>query len=525
MLLATRRCLRCTAAADWMAELGLPQGSIAERVLGYDVAGTHRKQSASTAAARVRGIVAQQPFTRGDRICLVPDAMVLTGDRAALLLRGLCNASASSCPLSSYDTLVQGLLGVGGRPELLASRDGLLLTSLLYVLKNTRGARLPVAGLRGWADSLPARIPQLGVLLHQHFGGRRGHDPLHRRLALGKASVALKPDTDAEDAARDLMVAAVEAGGLEALRNPHTEVVVTQELLTDFYQGRRSALTPRQYEAAAAPTLRNAESLSLGHLRSLEAGLHAEVLLPTLRTLHPPMVAAAEDDLGERLTELSQLQWAHSTLRSRAVNVAWRRGGRAEVAVVPFLDRLNHSTTPNVTYHHQPTGAGGGVVVTAVRSIRAGEELTLDYGHFAQRSVLFGDTVDASNAPHSKSAAVAQEVRRIERRQLYEMTYDDDEALMTSSPTGTNAEVVGEVTWLWRYGFMRSSSERAAEASQRWCKGLRQRIAHLTDVRRKGRMGEFVIGVPEGLAHLREQREALERQRYNNARVFPPQRT
>lgn len=85
-------------------------------------------------------------------------------------------------------------------------------------------------------------------------------------------------------------------------------------------------------------------------------------------------------------------------------------------------------------------------------------------------------------------------------------------------------EVQAEADWIWRFGFARGEAEKLQEASSRWSSSLRERIAKLTDARRHGRPGEFVIGVPEGLEHLREQRQRLERERYSNHRVFPPQR-
>lgn len=84
-------------------------------------------------------------------------------------------------------------------------------------------------------------------------------------------------------------------------------------------------------------------------------------------------------------------------------------------------------------------------------------------------------------------------------------------------------EAEAEIEWIWRFGFPRSEEEVLFEASRRWCSGLRARVAQLTDARRHGRPGEFVLGVPEGLQHLREQRLHLERDRYHNRRIFPPQ--
>lgn len=86
-------------------------------------------------------------------------------------------------------------------------------------------------------------------------------------------------------------------------------------------------------------------------------------------------------------------------------------------------------------------------------------------------------------------------------------------------------EAEAEMEWVWRFGFPRSEEEVLWDASRRWSSALRDRIAQLTDARRKGRPGEFVLGVPEGLQYLRSQREELEQDRYHRRRIFPPQNT
>ena len=57
---------------------------------------------------------------------------------------------------------------------------------------------------------------------------------------------------------------------------------------------------------------------------------------------------------------------------------------QAGVAFGP-ISLCNHSTVPNATF--QVNGAEGYVVLTSTRAIRAGEEILIDYGDFAENVV------------------------------------------------------------------------------------------------------------------------------------------
>ncbi|CCW64612.1 unnamed protein product [Phytomonas sp. EM1] len=540
-----------TSNLEWMKSLGIKSGLICQKIRSYAPAGG--KQIATTP---VRCMVASKNIVRGERICVVPPQCVVTGDRADNLIREICDrAQQASLALPNYTELVSLIRNIdNGVPELLLTRDGLLLTLLLFLLRSTRYGSLlpPDHAHRVWARHLPPQAPPLGLLLRQHYEGNREHVPLQHRLVMNKDLVTeLRRTLDAKEEVAKLMDAAVEADGLEALRTPRIEVAVTEKILSDFYNGRCTALTRRQHEMAVAHALRHASSASLRHLIHMESRLHRDLVLPLLKSIDAPGLTDEDTASPE---DVACMHWAHFMMRSRIVNICWRHGPQ-QMALVPFLDCLNHSHSgANVVYFQNP--CDGAVIVTASRPIAEGEELVMQYSNYGQRGCLFGDTSPAcdtaaapealgygkSNRVSPKTKAVMQHVRAIEAKQRREMQVDEDtnttlrenhlfdpdqsrRIVESGLPQEKLAqhEAVIEATWLWRYGFIRSDAEKSYEASQRWSNGLRNRIANLTDVRRKGRPGEFVIGVPEGLEYLRSQREALEREWYHNTRIFPPQ--
>jgi hypothetical protein len=56
-----------------------------------------------------------------------------------------------------------------------------------------------------------------------------------------------------------------------------------------------------------------------------------------------------------------------------------------------------------------------------------------------------------------------------------------------------------------------------------WHAHLRRRVQRMHDATRRGRPGEYVVGVPLGLEHLRAARQNLEANKYRGRKVFPPQ--
>ncbi|KEG13598.1 hypothetical protein DQ04_00901000 [Trypanosoma grayi] len=378
--------------------------------------------------------------------------------------------------------------------------------------------------------------------------------PLQRQLRLGDHTAALPPDgASAPEAAVELMLQAAEQHGIAHIGRPQAEVAASQELMTAFYSGTRHPLTQRQHEAAGAQH-RHAESEAARQLLKHEEFLHNAVLKPLLVCI-PPMRCETDSNAGTEASArtMEELRWSHFMVRSRALNLHPWCPQQPQMAVVPFLDMLNHTArNPNVTYQYRP---GEGVIVVASRPIKGAEELALNYGDYRQRGCLFSSAAEQATT----SESIASTMRRIELRQAREWDTaahadsGDEEDNIEEAPfghglqqqkqeneqqhsykehqapseggrgEGNENEARTEAVWTWRFGFPRSDDEKAYVASRLWSKGLKRRIAQLTDVRRRGRPGEFVIGVPEGLRHLREQRERLERERFAGATVFPPQ--
>ncbi|KAG5510608.1 hypothetical protein JKF63_06906 [Porcisia hertigi] len=544
---------------------------------------TVRPYSLSSPTAEVlpvRTFVAASRIFRGEHLGTVKNDCVMTGERASQLLQQACCGLSSQTdrpeatrlqPLAMhrFDELVNQISALPSTasmpPHLLLSRDALLITLALYLSRSplnasALGAENP---LRAWADALPRRPPPMGVLLRRSFLSHDPVEPLPRRLRLGQQTKVVVPGEDVAATSTELMVQAVERGELDLsdLHRPQMETALTPTVLTNYFKGRMSALTQRQRESQRARDgSAEAEEVALRLFMTWERQLQSyfvDALLPVL--LLPSCASGLSNwegvkDTAAWLGEESTLRWAHFMTRSRAVNLNWRRPGPPKMSIIPFVDMLNHTSgaCANVVYQQSDDGD---VVITASRTIEAGEELVMRYNHIGQRGCLFGDksrpsvpTTDRQRGRVSgKAALVADEVHRIEKRQHWELYSrdEDDEAAMgigctaasvsfaaiprsgatnaVSSTTVGHREMEQEVQWLWRFGFLRSDEEKNREAALLWSNGLRNRIAHLTDVRRKGRPGEFVVGVPEGLQRLREQRAQLERDRYSNHKVFPPQ--
>lgn len=516
----------------------------------------------------VRTVVATSRIHRGEHIATVKQECVLTGQSATQLLQRACRGSLSpSSPLSTspslqplsvqpFDQLVRRIaelpIAPTSPPHLLLTRDALLMATALYVARSPlhSGTLHNSHPMRGWVDALPRRPPPMAALLYGAFTRSAEFAPLPRRLRLGTETRTVGRGEDLSAASTELMVQAVESGAvaLADLRHPSVETALTESVLTNYFAGRTTALTSRQHatqraRSGAAEAEQSAVQLFVEWEQQLESQF-VQALLPVLLT--PPSLSSEDvrklADTPAWQAEEAVLRWAHFTLRSRCVNLNWRRPASPLLSLVPLVDMLNHGATKaNVVYYRED---GGDVTLTAAQAIEAGEELVLRYNHAGQRGCLFGDFAQPTAVGGEgesvrplrggrTSAAVARAVGAIERQQYADVyTRDDDEEMSESvvapgrekhGAALAHREMTHEVKWLWRYGFLRSTHEKNREAGQRWNQGLRRRIAHLTDVRRKGRPGEFVIGVPEGLQHLREQRAELERERYANHRVFPPQ--
>lgn len=492
-----------------------------------------------------------------------------------------CTAASPFLSLRPYEDILKDMAKLptlSADPMLFLSRDAMLITAAIYLLRSPlhRGALASSAGdpLLSWAAALPPRTPPLALLLRSHFAARKSFEPLRRHVQLGHHSTPVPPELQlssssspsAAQALSDAVMQAVETGqySLATLPSPQLQVSLSAEIKQAFLKGQTPALTQRQFESG--PSKRtveqeaNAVDLFVEMERTVEQQCIARLLSLLLSGSDAPAWSpgqTVEDGDALRLSdEAAVMRWSHFMARSRVVNVhAGDAAAAPRMGVVPFVDLLNHSGDgANVRYC---TTADGDVSVTATRSVEPGEELVLQYGNVRQRGCLFGERSRREQQQHHQrvrgaimggakgpvappqGGGVAADVRKIERRQFHDFySRDDDDGSgdgeeageLTADVEGTKdeaargrAEARREMQWLWRYGFLRSAAEKDREAAQLWSSSLRRRVAHLTDARCKGRPGSFVVAVPEGLRHLREQREELERDRYNRQPIFPPQ--
>ena len=197
---------------------------------------------------------------------------------------------------------------------------------------------------------------------------------------------------------------------------------------------------------------------------------------------------------------------------------------RAAPLLVPLADMLNHSMRgANVSVawdrHQGDAAAPPAVLLSAACDVPAGGELLLNYAHFQQRGrFAFAPSLFPSDAADAPAVGGAGD----DASPLSARNARPPPALMQLVAAQRGAGVSEDAeSWLWQFGFALPAAELEYTREAQWSRALRGRVARMMDVRRKGRPGEFVVGVPEGLAALRRQRERVERELYRGARVFP----
>ncbi|CAD2220473.1 SET domain containing protein, putative [Angomonas deanei] len=380
-----------------------------------------------------------------------------------------------------------------------------------------------------------------------------------------------------------LLLKVLQEEGIERLREEGTqittEVVLTDEMKANYLKqsitdstnpSGKFSLTVRQRETQHAQFNRLGDSESVKHCTQLQNEVERLFIEPVAKLLSS---VSKGDPQEEEERVKAELRWSHSMLRSRALNLfsntkADRSTNKDDntnntvqvrLSLIPLLDRLNHSANgANVLYTWTPSPQPM-IKITAKQNIAVGEELVLHYADKYERGVLTGTLfTNPSHHLNNKQKNMRENITKMEKKQRLEFTQDDDEnsnsgnksttfrtvesiGITTNDKDGLE-EVRREVRWLFLYGFMRSEQEKLNEIYKIWQSSLVSRAAQLTDIRlgahvhgthnnnnnkdndQNKRKVEYVVGVPEGLAFLKQQREALEREKYNNQRVFPPQR-
>eukprot|EP00796_Vickermania_ingenoplastis_P012047 gene12047-8299_t len=509
----------------------------------------------------LRCLIARRSFCRGEPLARIGAQHILDGGRAYGLLRS-CYFNGRPSVFENFLRRLPEIHSDKLSPSALWSRDALLITSLIFLMRREVSAAQPhrnadthppLADLKDWIRCWPPALPSFGVELGRSSRDRSAFPPLEVSDAgqTGQARLDSRHRHGAEPVPMTLLENALEMGVHNAVTSGNTQKMKMRpsiSLQKNFFEGQGSCLTPRQHAHEAQQPASWQYKQSLQHLVRLDEAVE-ELLFQLIGALRSD--AASDDTLM-----LNDMAWAHFMLRSRAVNIFSHDAASYQISVLPFVDMLNHSFDAyNVTYRRSQ--ADGSVAVTAARHISAGEELTLHYGNRQQRSITtLGELREDGLQRISPSAALINDMVEDNRTQaefdtatpapngptrsslLFRQVTAADEAELANfrSARELNAaaardcarksmlEAKAEAEWLWRFGFLKSEEEVLNDASLKWCSGLKSRIARLTDARRRGRPGEFVVGVPEGLQYLREQRQKLERDRYRNTCIFPPQK-
>lgn len=191
--------------------------------------------------------------------------------------------------------------------------------------------------------------------------------------------------------------------------------------------------------------------------------------------------------------------------------------------LIPFADMFNHSmTTSNVTAcwnrsadietsngsrssQHEQQQHQQDVLITATRDIDAEEELRMNYANSEQRGqFMFSPKLAPSGGGGGEGVNLEPLVHMLRAQRSAGVTEDS-------------------LSWRWQFGFDIPDDELQHTRELMWSRSLSGRIKHMMNIRRKGRPGEFVVGVPQGLASLRQQRARVERDLYQGKRIFPTQ--
>jgi hypothetical protein len=357
------------------------------------------------------------------------------------------------------------------------------------------------------------------------------------------------------------------------------EVIPTSAIATSFYSGD---LVPRG--GAHVQSRRSVEVPAfLGHMQGMNRTLDVEVLsrmatvLATWKGTSGSSSLAIDDDDDNAGSSVghwaAHVSWAHFMIRSRAkwVKLHPHLTSQCSCVCAPVADLINHDgVNPNVKFIERPsTQPGveyGSLLVVASRPIEALEEITSDYHDDVYYPELVKDSPPRAADRHQE---LMQEIEREQRYEVIPAGKDGSRHQTLAAPRprshlppkshskvadamreeaasyGSRAfsspdersrflnrrhamsrkeGAVADAEWAFRFGFVKSSAEKEADASCMWDGGLKDRVARLTDIRRKGQPGEFVIGVPEGLHHLHAERERLQREMFQGKTVFPPQR-
>ena len=107
------------------------------------------------------------------------------------------------------------------------------------------------------------------------------------------------------------------------------------------------------------------------------------------------------DPFKGAFTDVGPLLWATAAASSRTFRVGVCGGEEAEEALIPLIDLINHSFDANCVLHLL-NASSGAVAVTALRHIRAGESVRLNYGNMSSDAFLLRYGFVPDDNPHDR---------------------------------------------------------------------------------------------------------------------------
>jgi hypothetical protein len=522
------------------------------------------------APMKLRGLVATAPVRSGEVLLVVPDAVVPTGEMAV----GQLSRSLQAVPEGLQRLLRRPVefdkLSV---PPPFVDRDSTALvvllarTKLFNEIRNLQGpastAAKDVADARRnvgsrspfdlWVDSMPKGTPPLAATL------KHVHD-----VVLQRGDSATTRESGDGDADSRPLVERFNLGADGEYDVPSRAILQPLRLAAQpsAAQHHRDRPWPRHHvslqdiaeleEAMRAWTQRLAAALAPSVDASIARVLVAQGSAAQSQHQHPDDALLAH--LGRCVT------WAHFMVRSRAVAVG---PGYDRPVLLPVVDMINHRREGNVTVAQATADnasafsdsnmEGGSFVLRAAAPIAAGEAIVMNYGDHAarvryalganKRAAAVGSAAQR-RAPDATAAETESATRNDKRffggaDGVVSNKLDSDllrstqqhaakfAAAVTDAQRQLAFEKLGvledELAWAWSYGFVKPGDDREHEKQLLWRNRLKSRVQAMVDPHRRGRPGEFCVGVPPGVEHLRDARRRVEAVHYQGQAVFPRQ--
>lgn len=447
------------------------------------------------AAKKLRGLYAADPIRAGDVIAVIPAASCLDGRRAwSIAMTSLGLGSGSDAARFLHDEIREmqrrGEETTHHRLEIpVFSRDFIAISlSLSHFRLLQQGNVVDAAASRDevtqswgpWISTLPKSVADLGWVLrqcddnrHREEEGMRRKGSLRPTLSRGEKFPLPLPQ--------------------RMMPSRHVTVPDVAQVMSQFDFFLTNLQMRRQ---------------SVGVVGPAQDGMRAT---------------------HDASTFLEAARWGFFMARSRCLCLSTSSSmpqsdpsENTAPVLVPLVDMLNHACTPNVSVAHpsefvlNAIGAvsTGDVIISAVRNIQQGEELTLNYGDHAQRYELMLKPRNHVRSSQGEPPPTFDR-RQAVRRKLADSTEKD--------AMKTLGVVDDDIAWAWQFGFERSKDDKDHLAKVLFTDRLQQRVEHMLNRSRAGESGEYVVHVPQGASELQDARRALEREQYRGQVVFPPQ--